>query len=108
MFVHFIVVLAILFASGLIEEVLFLLDVDYNAVQGLGFVFNISFAVAFGLLGNFFYLKKSEERMLEIINSTNDEEQKLEVLARKGGISYSPYYVLGGIVLLLFIIGMFA
>ena len=107
MFIHFVVVVAAMFASGVLEEALpMLFDVDYEVMQGFSMVMNIAFAIAFGALGNYFYLKKSESTILEVIGSISDEQQKLYTLTRKGGISYSPFYLLIAIILFFFIIGV--
>lgn len=94
------VIFFIIMASGFVEAMIYDLFAVSETIQtaifyGSSFVFGMLWAFA----GNYFYIKRSIRSIHEILASTEDEEERLDLLAKKGGVSLIPF-----IILLLFII----
>ena len=52
-----------------------------------------------GFMGNYLYIKKMEKNLEEVFVSTDDEEQRMELIYKKGGTWFGAY-VLGGLLLI--------
>lgn len=67
-------------------------------------VLNLSLSMLAGFMGNYLYMRKMEKNMEEVIVATENEEQRIKLLQKKGG-TWILAYVIGG--LLLIIVNLF-
>jgi hypothetical protein len=102
LFIHFLVAVVILLATSVLQDFLFgLLQISQKGQSILNMGINIGTWVLLGYCGNYFYILQTDRNVSRILDSTGDEEKRLELLKEKGGISYAPFYVLGAIIILL-------
>lgn len=89
------VIFIIIVASSFVEELIYdLFSVSASVQTTIFYVSSFAFGMLWAFSGNYLYLKRAEKSICEVLSSTNDEEQRLELLAKKGGVSLIPFIII--------------
>lgn len=97
-----ILVVLFILVSGMIEGVLYELFTVSEDVQTMIFyISSFAFGALWGFLGNYFYIRKADKSINNILSATDNEIERMYLLTKKGGVSLVPF-----IILLLLIIGL--
>lgn len=60
-------------------------------------------AIGLGFIGYFFYLKNAEHKVNVVLSNVSDEEERINILKKKGGVSWVPYIILFIIIAILIV-----
>lgn len=84
-------IILFVFGSGLIEGVVYdLFKISQNTQNIIFYVSSLVFGLLWGFLGNYLYMRKADKAINNVLVATDDEEQRMHLLSRKGGISLIP------------------
>jgi hypothetical protein len=79
-----------------------LLGIDEARQTVIEWIVNFATWISFGFVGNYLYLKHADKNVQKILASWQDEETKLKLLRRKGGVSALPF-ILALVLILLYL-----
>ncbi len=104
MYLHVIIIAAIIFAEGIIEETLLQTNtISFNAYGIIDKISTLIWGIVISSIANRLYISKSQRTIKKILNENSNEEQIMDLIARKGGTSWiAPiiiFIVLASIVL---------
>ncbi|UII33013.1 DUF2628 domain-containing protein [Fulvivirga ulvae] len=89
------VIFFIIIASGFLEGLIYeRFSVGESAQTIVFYVSSFVFGMLWAFAGNYFYLKRAEKSIHEILSATSDEDKRLELLATKGGVSLIPFIII--------------
>lgn len=94
------VILIFTIVLGVVEGFVYDLFAVSESIQTtIFYVSSFAFGMLWGFTGNYFYLRRSEKSINDVLSTTSDEEERVGMLSKKGGVSLIPF-----IIILLFII----
>jgi|GEM_PF-1921919 len=87
--------LMMLFGIGIVEGVVYILyDVQEPQQKAINLAVMITTGIMFGFAGNYLYMKHTDSKIHSILLSSDDEVTRLNMLKKKGGISFLPFIIL--------------
>ena len=63
--------------------------------KGIMIIDAFLFAFILGFIGNWLYFKSVDRRVSAILQTTAEEEKRIELLTKKGGVSYIAFIIFG-------------
>ncbi|MBI3218369.1 MAG: DUF2628 domain-containing protein [Bacteroidetes bacterium] len=102
LYIELALVLFCFFASDIIIAlVLYFFGVTEDLIQAATTLYQIFFGIFIGFLGNNLYLKKADKVIHRILARTTDENERMRLLKKKGGTSWSPFILIALIFVLI-------
>jgi len=104
LYIELALVLFFFFASDIIISLfLYFVGVTEDLIQATLTMYPFFIWILVGFLGNNLYLRKTEKVIHRILESTNDENERIRLLKKKGGTSWSPFILIALIFVLIFL-----
>jgi len=106
LYIHSLIILFVVFVESKIENILLIRLGDTKDMEiSIKFIWLITFGIILGYFGNYFFLKRSINRVENIISSTSDEKIKMENLKKSGSGNWILVLSIVSIIILALIIG---
>jgi hypothetical protein len=104
LFRQVLIMIAVIFVIALVEEFLYVrLKLNGSAEQATTLVINFVVWMALSFGGNYLYIQQTDKNLNAILNATPDEEKRMLLLRKKGGVSSFPFYLIGFFILIFLI-----
>jgi len=100
LYLHALVIFGSFFLLGILEQTIY--ETFWIGLEDQKIVYvieNCTIAFILGFTGNYFYIKKADREIQQVLSSTSDENERIRMLKRKGGISWIPFALLGLLIL---------
>jgi Protein of unknown function (DUF2628) len=100
LYLHTIIIFCCYFLISFLEQSIYeIFDMEVEYQKIIYFLDSCITASILGFTGNYFYIKKATKDIQRILSSTTDENERIRMLKRKGGVSWIPFGLLGLIIL---------
>lgn len=104
LFLHALFIFFLLMIFNIVEGLIFeALQINSEFQKLEFFLSTLLFAVAYGYSGNYFYLRQAERKVTAIVESTEDEDKRITLLEKKGGVSWLAIYITASLTGLIFL-----
>ncbi|HEX5169904.1 MAG TPA: DUF2628 domain-containing protein [Cyclobacteriaceae bacterium] len=91
-----IIVMIAIIVLGFIEVLLYdLFDIGDDTQNVFDFLLTWVFGGILGFLGNRLYFEQADKKINRILSETSDEDERIRNLTRAGGVSWTPFVLLG-------------
>jgi uncharacterized protein YacL len=87
----------------IVALLLYFLGVSEDLIQATTTLYPFFVWIFIGFLGNNLYLRKTDKVIHRILASTTDEDERIRLLKKKGGTSWSPFILIALIFLLIYL-----
>jgi hypothetical protein len=101
------IIVSLLIVYGIAESLVYDLFSINSEFQKLSyFLSSVVFATVYGFIGNQRYIKCVENRANSILSKTTDENERMRLLKRKGGVLWTPILVILLLIIALIVVGL--
>lgn len=104
LFMETLIIVLLLFLTGVIEAVVYeLFSVSDEVQKVLLFGSTLLYATIYGFIGNALYLKRADKTIRKVLSGTEEEDERIKLLKKKGGVAWIPFAIIV-LVIVLFIV----
>lgn len=109
LYVEFGLILAVLFTLSITEAMLFdALGISESLQQTYGYILTLVVTFIISMTGEYLYLRRADKRIKEVLDATDNEQERIALLTIKGGVSLIPFIVILLIILYLVIVNKYS
>jgi Protein of unknown function (DUF2628) len=107
LFLEATIIVLLLIAYGILESLIYDLFSINSEFQKLSYIISsVVFAIVYGFIGNQRYFKCVEKRINNILLKTMDENERIRLLKKKGGVLWTPILIIAILIIALIVIGL--
>jgi len=102
LFIEFWAIIGLVLVTSVVEVLVFdAVGLNDASRKPYDYLLMFAFATAYGFIGNYLYIKKADKKIAGILAETENEDERIHLLHKKGGVSPAPFIVVGVLVALM-------